>query len=147
MKNGLPPVSSLRVGATHGSQTVESERTGYAREIGEPGAEGAGTNRAARTRNSGLTSAGKLHPSRRLELRARGYGIGGGYERPYRKDKPKPGDDKRELYGPLPHAGYYGTGTSERPFKAGQASFNEELSWYEKQYGEETSGYTEAKKK
>ncbi|HYP28632.1 MAG TPA: hypothetical protein VE262_18115 [Blastocatellia bacterium] len=135
-----------RIGSAHGSETAESERTGYAREIGERGSNEAESSRAVRTSNSGLGSAGRIHPSRRLELRAKGYGIGGGYERPYRKDKSKPADDRRELYGPLPHSGYYGVGSSQRPFKLGQASFNEEIDWYRKQYGEKTSGY-EGKKK
>ena len=82
----------------------------------------------------------------RLELRSRGYGIGGGYERPYRKDKAKKADADEELYGPLPHSGYYGAGESARPFKAGQATFQNEMSWYKKQYGESTSGYEKSKK-
>jgi hypothetical protein len=137
---------AARIGSTHGAGTKESERSGYAREIGEKATTEPESDRAARTSNSGLTAAGRLHPSRRLEMRAKGYGIGGGYERPYRKDKSRPADDRRELYGPLPHSGYYGTGDSDRPFKAGQASFNEEIDWYRKQYGQKTSGYEEKKK-
>ena len=138
--------AASRIGATHGAETKETEKSGYAREISEPAPRETESDRAVRTQNAGLTAAGRKHPARRLELRAKGYGIGGGYERPYRKDKPKPADDRRELYGPMPHSGYYGTGTSERPFKLGQASFNEELSWYRKQYGEETSGFEEKKR-
>ena len=77
------------------------------------------------------------HPSRNLEPRARGYGIGGGYERPYR-NLPSAVGERGESYGPLPHSGYYGTGSSNR-FKDGQAGFGEELSWYGPQYGENTS--------
>lgn len=139
--------AASRIGSTHGAETKETEKSGYAREIGEAGSSEAESNRAARTQNAGLTVAGRVHPSRRLELRAKGYGIGGGYERPYRKEKSKPADDRRELYGPMPHSGYYGMGNSERPFKLGQASFNEEIDWYRTQYGEETSGYEENKKK
>ncbi|HKG20347.1 MAG TPA: hypothetical protein VKC34_00495, partial [Blastocatellia bacterium] len=137
---------ATRIGSAHGAETKESERVGYAREIGERGSGGPVSNRDARTHNSGLTAAGKAHPSRRLELRAKGFGIGGGYERPYRKDKSKPEDDRQGLYGPLPHSGYYGVGSSLRPFKLGQATFDEEIAWYRNQYGEKTSGYEEKKK-
>jgi hypothetical protein len=85
------------------------------------------------------------HPSRRLELRSRGYGIGGGYERPYRKDKDAQKKALRGNYGPVPHSGYYGGGTGARRFEVGRAGFGEELDWYKKQYGEETSGYEEGK--
>ena len=63
------------------------------------------------------------------------------YERPYRKERPLPADSDKELYGPIPHAGYYGTGVGARPFKRGEAGFSDELSWYRSQYGEKTSGY------
>jgi hypothetical protein len=144
--SGAREDAASRIGSTHGSETKETDRSGYAREIGERASSEPESDRAVRTQNSGLTAAGRVHPSRRLELRAKGYGIGGGYERPYRKEKSKPADDRRELYGPMPHSGYYGTGNSERPFKLGQASFNEEMSWYRNQYGEETSGYDEKKR-
>ena len=84
------------------------------------------------------------HPSRNLLARSRGFGIGGGYERPYRREKPKPADSDN-MYGPLPHAGYYGAGADSRPFKRGQAGFSDELSWYRSQYGEKTSGYEKRK--
>jgi hypothetical protein len=80
----------------------------------------------------------RSHPSRSLEPRARGYGIGGGYERPYR-ERTRPMDHHRESYGPVPHAGYYGAGAGEERFERGQAGFNAELSWYRAQYGESTS--------
>lgn len=137
--------AALRIGASHGADTVEDERYGYARDISP---EGIVKERGDQTRvaGSGLSYTGKQHPSRRLELRSRGFGIGGGYERPYRKDKAKSGDSEQELYGPLPHSGYYGAGEAARPFKTGQATFKDELSWYEKQYGESTSGYEKSKK-
>jgi len=81
------------------------------------------------------------HPSRSLEPRARGYGIGGGYERPYRKRQAL-ADEVKESYGPLPHSGYYGAGAGAERFKRGQAGFDEELLWYRAQYGENTSGQT-----
>lgn len=79
------------------------------------------------------------HPSRNLEPRSRGYGIGGGYERPYRKASSR-NDVHAESYGPLPHSGYYGGGLASKRFKQGQAGFSEELSWYGPQYGTDTSG-------
>jgi hypothetical protein len=85
------------------------------------------------------------HPSRSLEPRARGYGIGGAYERPYRDARTTA--DERELvesYGPLPHSGYYGTGAAgSARFHRGQAGYDKELSWYGPQYGEITSGKRE----
>lgn len=78
------------------------------------------------------------HPSRSLEPRARGYGIGGGYERPYRK-RPATADEHAEAYGPLPHSGYYGSGVGSERFRRGQAGYNQELSWYGPQFGEKTS--------
>ena len=81
----------------------------------------------------------KVHPSRSLVPRARGYGIGGGYETPYR-GRSKPRDEQGECYGPLPHSGYYGAGSGTERFKRGQASFSSELRWYKQQYGERTSG-------
>ncbi len=82
------------------------------------------------------------HPSRSLEPRAKGYGIGGGYERPYRKSL-RPGDHRSESYGPVPHSGYYGAGAGEARFERGQAGYNKELAWYGAQYGESTSGRSE----
>ena len=82
------------------------------------------------------------HPSRSLEPRAKGYGIGGGYERPYRKPL-RPADQRSESYGPVPHSGYYGAGAGDERFERGQAGYNKELSWYGAQYGESTSGRSE----
>ena len=78
------------------------------------------------------------HPSRSLDPRTRGYGIGGGYEHPYRKSAQSP--TARESYGPVPHSGYYGAVSETGRFSQGQAGFKEELSWYGPQYGETTSG-------
>jgi hypothetical protein len=135
---------SLRIGSSHGDATGREELTGYARDIKQEG-QGGETGREARTRGSGLTSYARNHPSRNLTARTRGFGIGGGYERPYRKERSKPADSDKELYGPIPHSGYYGSGTGARPFKRGQASFNEEMDWYRSQYGESTSGYGKKK--
>ncbi|HEY3139180.1 MAG TPA: hypothetical protein VGL29_24385 [Blastocatellia bacterium] len=79
------------------------------------------------------------HPSRNFAPRARGYGIGGGYERPYRAPV-KPADAVRQSYGPVPHSGYYGAGVGYARFKPGQAGYDAELSWYGPQYGDKTSG-------
>ena len=97
------------------------------------------------THGASTTGSLKAHPSRSLGPRAKGYGIGGGYERPYTRDRSGKRDSRRGLYGPLPHSGYYGSGTANRPFKTGQASFSDELEWYRKQYGERTSGFDDAK--
>jgi hypothetical protein len=79
----------------------------------------------------------RRHPSRSLRPRARGYGIGGGYEKPYR-ERTRP-MDHRESYGPVPHSGYYGAGAGKERFERGQAGFDAEVSWYRAQYGENTS--------
>lgn len=134
---------SLRIGSSHGADTVVDERAGYARDITQEGHQSDASG-DVRTRGSGLSDAPRRHPSKSLEARHRGFGIGGGYERPYRKEKPKPADSDR-MYGPLPHAGYYGDGTGAGPFKRGQAGFSYELSWYRSQYGEKTSGYDKKK--
>src|ERR1044071_5217758 len=135
---------SLRIGASHGEDTTVDEKLGYARDIspeGERGEDG----RNIRTRGSGLIEPARSHPSRSLKSRSVGYGIGGGYERPYRKEKAKPADGNN-MYGPVPHAGYYGAGSDARPFERGEAGFTDELSCYRTQYGEQTSGYQKRKK-
>ena len=82
------------------------------------------------------------HPSRSLVSRSKGYGIGGGYERPYRK-VPSPATKRpRQAYGPIPHSGYYGAGAGAERFERGQAGFRNELRWYGAQYGETTIGRT-----
>jgi hypothetical protein len=133
--------SVKRIGSGHGADTTADEVDGYARDIGQEG-EATEVGRAARTKDAGLAAyTKKRHPSVNLEPRARGFGIGGGYERPYRKERPKPADGGEATYGPLPHSGYYGAGEGGRPFKQGQASFSDELDWYRSQYVEKTSGY------
>jgi hypothetical protein len=97
------------------------------------------------TNHTGTTGPLKRHPSRNLGPRAKGYGIGGGYERPYKKERAGSKDTRKHLYGPLPHAGYYGTGSAERPFGEGQASFSNEIELFHKQYGERTSGFEDEK--
>ena len=84
------------------------------------------------------------HPSRSLGSRANGYGIGGGYEKPYRQ-RSRPKDQEGVSYGPVPHSGYYGAGAGNERFERGQAGFRDELSWYEAQYGETTSGRSNKK--
>jgi len=79
------------------------------------------------------------HPARSLEPRAKGYGIGGGYEKPYR-DRRGPKNDHGQTYGPLPHSGYYGAGAGNERFERGKAGFDAEISWYRAQYGHNTSG-------
>jgi hypothetical protein len=80
----------------------------------------------------------KKHPSRNLDIRKSGYGIGAGYEKPLTR-KPRPDDRTRGLYGAICHGGYYGAGSTGQPFKVGQATFGNEIEWYRKQYGEETA--------
>jgi hypothetical protein len=135
---------SLRIGSSHGDDTSVDEKVGYARDI-TPEGEMVGEGRNIRTRGSGLSEPAREHPSRSLGSRSVGYGIGGGYERPYRKERAKPADGNR-MYGPLPHAGYYGSGTGAKPFERGEAGFEGELPWYRSQYGEQTSGYEKKKK-
>ena len=89
--------------------------------------------------------SGTNHPSRNLRPRAKGYGIGGGYERPYRA-RTQASDQKGESYGPVPHSGYYGAGAGAERFEVGQAGFNKELSWYSSQYGESTSGQSKGRR-
>jgi hypothetical protein len=84
----------------------------------------------------------KSHPSRSLPARARGFGVAAGYEKPRRRGKGSPhrGQEQGgEGYGPMPHAGYYGSGIGTGPFQRGQAGFDSELEWYRSQYGEETA--------
>ena len=132
---------ATRLGSAHGEQSKWVEKSGYARDINAISAPG-GSSREVR----GGAAGNSRHPSRHLSARARGFGIGGGYERPYRKEKPKPADSSGEMYGPLPPGGYYGTGTGARPFERGQAGFDDEMAWYRSQYGENTSGYEKRKK-
>ena len=86
----------------------------------------------------------KSHPSRSLEPRSKGYGIGGGYERPYRQPI-RPAGKQNESYGPVPHSGYYGAGAAAERFERGQAGFKNELDWYGAQYGARTIGRSREK--
>jgi hypothetical protein len=97
--------------------------------------------------NSIATREKNSHPSKNLRVRSRGYGVAAGYEKPYRKEDSREVEKEIEIYGPIPHSGYYGTGSGLRPFKTGEASFNEEVDWYGSQYGETTSGFDEVKRK
>jgi len=89
--------------------------------------------------DSQLRGTSQRHPSRSLAPRAHGYGIGGGYERPYRQ-RIEPANVEDDSYGPLPHSGYYGAGAGSERFERGKAGFKQELKWYKPQYGEMTSG-------
>src|SRR5260370_40478386 len=60
---------------------------------------------AAGVQDSGIRDARK-HPSRSLEERKSGFGIGGGYEKPYRRRETARTDNRNGLYAPIPHAGY-----------------------------------------
>ena len=97
------------------------------------------SNAPTETEESEHRNSSGIHPSRSLEARAKGYGIGGGYEKPHRKPL-RPADNRSESYGPVPHSGYYGAGAGDERFERGQAGYNKELSWYAAQYGESTSG-------
>lgn len=80
----------------------------------------------------------KKHPSRNLDLRKGGYGIGGGYEKPLSRTPQVSDGNRDDRYGAISHGGYYGAGSTGQPFKVGQATFGKELEWYRKQYCEET---------
>ncbi|HLG13774.1 MAG TPA: hypothetical protein VJH03_04500 [Blastocatellia bacterium] len=83
------------------------------------------------------------HPSKSPALRKRGYGIGGGMEKPRGSGSVNDTERLKGSIGPLPHSGYFGAGESARPFKAGEARFGAEISLYGFQYGEITSGLDE----
>lgn len=79
------------------------------------------------------------HPSRSLEARSTGFGIGGGYERPYRKKEKSRADSAKGLYGAIAQTGLYGGDKKAQRFQEGEAGFKEELEWYPKQFGEKTA--------
>lgn len=79
------------------------------------------------------------HPSFHLGPRLSGFGIGGGYERPYKRELVKTESLSPLRYGPLPHSGYYGSAEGGWRFRFGQATFGPEIELYKGQYGEETS--------
>jgi len=88
-------------------------------------------------------SGAKKHPSRSLAARKNGFGIGGGYEHPYKRKEGARSDNKIKLYGPIAEGGHFVSGDAGQRFTIGQAGFNEEQSLYESQFGERTSGYKE----
>jgi hypothetical protein len=79
-----------------------------------------------------------LHPSKSLGSRSKGFGIGGGYERPLRKSSgvvAASGD----VYGTVPPSGYYGGSGGHMPFGFGEAGFEDEIRLYFAQYGQEVA--------
>ena len=86
------------------------------------------------------------HPSRNLNVRSHGFGVAAGYERNYNREE-KPLEVEKDIYGPIPHGGYYGAGIGLRPFKKKEATFSDELSWYKTQYGVKTTQYEDVEKK
>lgn len=80
------------------------------------------------------------HPSRSLAARRKGFGIGGGYERPYKEKEPARSDNKAGLYGAIAEGGIFTSGNAEQRFAIGQAGFRNEQSLYKDQFGEQTSG-------
>jgi len=82
----------------------------------------------------------KKHPVWSLEERKDGFGIGGAFERPYRRAPAGRTDSRKGLYGPIPHAGYYGANDSRQRFGVGQATYKEEIALLERQWVEKTSG-------
>ena len=134
-------------GESEDSKEKEKSKASTADELRAPLAADKDTARLKTTKGGDhwVPNTEKPHPSRRLEMRTGGYGIAAGYEKPYRRPKGDEKKDKDESYGPIPHSGYYGAGEALRPFKFGQAGFDNELEWYRNQYGKETSGF--AKKK
>lgn len=85
-------------------------------------------------------SSGLRHPSRSLAARREGFGIGGGYERPYKQREVSRSDNKAGLYGPIAEGGHFVSGDADQRFAIGQAGFKEEQSLYKSQFGEQTSG-------
>src|SRR5215831_13311595 len=81
----------------------------------------------------------KKHPVWSLEERKDGFGIGGAFERPYRRPPAGRTDSRKGLYGPIPHAGYYGANDSRQRFGVGQATYKEEIALLERQWVEKTS--------
>lgn len=78
------------------------------------------------------------HPSLNLQQRVDGFGIGGGHERPYKRNESPTSRLHPTSYGPIPHSGYYGSAESSLRFRLGQATFNQEISLYKSQFGQET---------
>jgi len=80
------------------------------------------------------------HPSHSLVARRNGFGIGGGYERPYRQREGARSDNKKGLYGAIAEGGHFVSGNADQRFTIGNAGFKEEQSLYKGQFGEKTSG-------
>jgi hypothetical protein len=80
------------------------------------------------------------HPSRSLTARRNGFGIGGGYEHPYRQKETARADNKAAQYGAIAEGGKFASGEADQRFAIGQAGFKDEQSLYKNQFGEETSG-------
>jgi hypothetical protein len=78
------------------------------------------------------------HPSKDLKARQNGFGVAAGIEKLYMKDRLYDEYCVGELYGSIPHSGYYGVGLGVRPFSREQAGYLEEISWYASQYGEKS---------
>lgn len=85
------------------------------------------------------------HPSHSLSQRRKGFGIGGGYEKPYRKRERSRSDSTEDLYAAIAQTGYYGAGKGVERFEVGTAGFGDERSWYQHQFGEKTTGFTKDK--
>src|ERR1044072_2649655 len=113
----------------------------------KPDDQGSESSMISNSQFSSITKDRINHPSRNLDARSQGFGVAAGYEKPFKKDEARTVDRINDLYGPIPHAGYFGAGIGLRPFKNGQASFSDEMDWYKKQYGENTSGNPEKTKK
>jgi len=85
--------------------------------------------------------SGERHPSRSLSARKNGFGIGGGYERPYKQKETTRSDNKAGLYGAIAEGGFFASGDADQRFAIGQAGFKDEQSLYKSQFGQQTSGY------
>ena len=94
-------------------------------------------NSAEELKTREATRRGTVHPATSLDARRNGFGIGGGYEKPRSK---RLESKTSSVYGPVPHSGYYGSGSAARRFSIGQAGFTAEAPWFESQFGVNTSG-------
>lgn len=80
----------------------------------------------------------ELHPSRCLDLRFGGYGIGAGLETEYRESRSSRKAQPR-IYAALAEGGYVGPVRGSGVFPLGQAGFDSERNWFDDQFGVETS--------
>src|SRR5215813_13041367 len=87
------------------------------------------------------------HPSQSLAARKRGFGIGGGYERPYKQRESARSDNQTGPYGAIAEGGFFSSGNADQRFAIGQAGFKNELPLYKKQFGEQTSGWSGSRSK